>query len=98
MYLLNQNGLCISKDNEGRSALMVAASGLQSTIVEALLESKRGQELAIETDNYGRNCIHYSAIHGREHALSLLKTYGCHINAKDDEGLTAIMYAVRGED
>lgn len=95
-YLLSQSSLCISSDNEGRSALCIAASGTLSTIVEALLECKKGQELAISKDNYGRTAIHYSAMHGREHALSMLKTYGCDINGQDDEGLTAVMYAVRG--
>ena len=95
-YLLGQKSIGILRDFEDKSPLMVASSGPCSRIVEALLECKKGKDLAQEIDKYGRNSIHYSAMHGREYPLSILKTYGCDINGKDHEGLTAIMYAVRG--
>ncbi|MFA6302931.1 MAG: ankyrin repeat domain-containing protein [Legionella sp.] len=84
-----------AKDNDGMTALMMAAKDGNLAAVEELIK-KGATPLLI--DSFGKNILHYAV--ESEHAdlvAWILKNIKIDVNSKDEEGKTALYYAQNPE-
>jgi ankyrin repeat protein/L-ascorbate metabolism protein UlaG (beta-lactamase superfamily) len=79
-----------ARDDEGMTALNIAAFNGNTEIVNELLE--RGADLSIG-DIDGSQPIHCAAINGSIEVVELLRKKGASINDKDDNGATPLSFA-----
>lgn len=79
-----------ARDDEGMTALNIAAFNGNTEIVNELLE--RGADLSIG-DIDGSQPIHCAAINGSIEVVELLRRKGASINDKDDNGATPLSFA-----
>jgi ankyrin repeat protein len=87
---LKQGADINAKNNEGDTALMVAAYKNHREIVEALSAAKAD----INAKNrYGNTAVMWAALHGRANAVQALIVADADLNAKDNYSYTALMWA-----
>ena len=76
-----------AKDDGGRTALALAATGFNEELVTFLLD--RGSDVNVR-DNEGSTPLHYAAMVRRTELAVLLIERGADVNAKDNSGLTPL--------
>ena len=96
VYLLESGNYFLADDKDGVNPLLVACANGNQAIADILLQSKGAKDLALRTDNSRRNAFHFCAMNGHLSCVSLLKAHHCDINARDERGRTALVYAIRG--
>ncbi len=81
-----------TKDNEGKSPLIIAAKMMSLEIVQELL--KDGASSIDLQDNEGRSALHYACALGQTKMVELLIKAGANTNIKDPQGRGIIHYAL----
>ena len=79
-----------SRDDQGVTALMVAAGNDKLQAVEYLLE--KGADPSLE-DNYGWNLLHWASQGGNPVIIELMLSHVTSIDSITNEGATALMLA-----
>jgi ankyrin repeat protein len=94
---LIQRGAPISTKHSthGLHPLIAASSSGHTSIVELLLKTKNVDINAV--DNDGTNSLMAAALTGHKSVVSLLISKGIKINAQNDEGHSALMFAYNGK-
>lgn len=81
-----------AEDGGGRTPLMYVAFGGHDAVMERLLALGAGVELA---DAYGCRATHYACFHDHAWTLALLLDAGPSLNARDRDGDSPLILAVR---
>lgn len=90
-FLINDRGANVNYQNhEGVTALMNAVSIGCVENVQVLLLSKADTNIA---DHSGKTALHYALYN--EKILALLIDFGAHVDAKNKQGMTALMINAR---
>ena len=78
-----------TKDKDGRSALMYAAAGGQTEVVEILLNA------SADITHYGGAALVHAATYGHTATVTVLLKAGAYVDSKNNSGNTALMMAAR---
>lgn len=94
--LLVQSGANpMQRNGEGATPLHLAAAGGHEQILVELIQGRR---LSVHVKGPRlRTPLHLAAVNGRENSIRYLVSVGAQLNAKDVEGYTPLMLAVRAE-
>jgi hypothetical protein len=79
-------------NDEGCTALMMAASKGRADVVEALI--KKGADVTVK-DKWGKTALHKAASHGHNDIVTLLINANSDTNAKDNFGNTPLHSSIR---
>jgi uncharacterized protein len=80
---------------EGINALIAAASEGHKDIVQLLLDTKKVDINACDKD--GTNALMAAAVRGHKDIVTLLLVSGAEVNAQNNDGHTALMFAYNGK-
>ncbi|MBQ7155812.1 MAG: ankyrin repeat domain-containing protein [Synergistaceae bacterium] len=78
-----------TKDKDGRSALMYAAAGGHTEVVDILLSA------SADITHYGGAALVHAATHGHTATVNVLLKAGASVESKNNSGNTALMMAAR---
>ena len=78
------------QDDEGQTALILAAKGGYPEVAKVLISNKANTELR---DKFGRTALIVATIHGNPEVVRVLLAGGANIGGKDFNNLTAYSYA-----
>ena len=89
--LLTGNQIVDAQDNEGKTALMLAALHGHYRVAKLLIEEYKA-DVNIQ-DNNGYTALMLAAYNGREHIVKLLLENGAEVNVQNEDGNTALILA-----
>ena len=98
--LINYGANILAKDNiDGAMAIHIAAARGNAETVSAILESysARDKNIANITDNTGTTPLMWASMNNQISAMNLILKFGAYINAQDDDGWTALHFAVASD-
>ncbi|EAY12368.1 hypothetical protein TVAG_246000 [Trichomonas vaginalis G3] len=91
-YFLSQGVNINEKNEDGKTALHIAAFYNNIEAVEALISYGANVN---EKDNYGKTALHSAAYYNCKETAEVLISHGANINEKDEDGETALQTAAR---
>ena len=91
--LLEQGADVAAANNDGSTALMLAALGGHAALIQLLLQHDADVAAA---DNDGDTALSFAARGGHEAVAQLLLQHGADATAANNDGTTALMYAAEG--
>ena len=91
--LLEQGADAAAANNDGSTALMLAALGGHAALIQLLLQHDADVAAA---DNDGDTALSFAARGGHEAVAQLLLQHGADATAANNDGTTALMYAAEG--
>ena len=101
LLLLNYGANILAKDNiDGAMAIHIAAARGNTRTVSAILESysaKNVKNIVNITDNTGTTPLMWASMNNQISIMNLLLKFGANIDAQDDDGWTALHFAVASD-